>query len=171
MFCHRSIRVTWMLSSFMPNMHPIFLQLYASILSVRHCYRTHIIFAQILDEEFAFSPSCSVCLQHNELPEAPLALSPGTLPSADPDCSSLTRTFLHLWEKMTRNTIQPIGWLLQPETNALAINPCCWVDKLIACTAISSPVSNREELSVRVILQQMGIVSECKAGRMVTLDK
>lgn len=102
---------------------------------------------------------------------APLALNPGTLPSADPDCSSLTRTLLHLREKMTRNTIQPMGWLLQPETNALAINPCCRVDKLIACTAISSPVSNIEEPSVRVILQQMGIVSEHKAGRMVTLDK
>lgn len=72
---------------------------------------------------------------------------------------------------MTRNTIQPIGWLLQPQTNAFAINPCCRVDKLIACTAISTPVSNIEESSVRVILQQMGIVSKCKAGRTVTLDE
>lgn len=72
---------------------------------------------------------------------------------------------------MTRNTIQPIGWLLQPETNAFAINPCCRVDKLIACTAISSPVSNIKEPSVRVILQQIGIVSKHKARRMVTLDE
>lgn len=130
-----------------------------------------ILFAQILDEELVYSTPTSVCLQHNELPVAPLALSHGTLPSADTNCSSLTRTLLHLREKMTRNTIQPIGWLLRPETNALAINPCCRVDKLIACTAISTPVSNIEEPSVRVILQQMGIVSKCKAGRTVTLEK
>lgn len=130
-----------------------------------------IILAQILDEGFFFLTSCSVCLQHNELPVAPLALSPGTLPSADPDCSSLTRTLLHLQEKMTGNTIQPIGCLLQLKTNALAINPCCGADKLIACTAISSPVSNIKEPSVRVILQQMGIVSQYRTGRMVTLDK
>lgn len=79
-----------------------------------HIQSSSIIFRQILDEEFVFSTSGSVCLQHNELPVAPLALSPGTLPSADPDCSSLTRTLLHLREKMTRNTIQPIGWQLQP---------------------------------------------------------
>lgn len=123
-----------------------------------------IMFPHILDEEFIFSGCSSVCLQHNELPVAPLTLSPGTLPSADTNCTSVTRTLLHLREKMTRNTIQPIGWLLQPQTNAFAINPCCRVDKLIACTAISTPVSNIEESSVRVILQQMGIVSKCKAG-------
>lgn len=68
---------------------------------------------------------CSVCFQHNELPVAPLALSPGTVPCAYPDCSALTRTLLHLQGKMTRNTIRPIGWLLRPKTNASAINPCC----------------------------------------------
>lgn len=114
-----------------------------------------ILFTQILDEE-------SVWLQHYELPVAPLALSLGTWPSADTNSSSLTRTLPHLRGKMTRNTIKPTGWLFQPETNALAINPCCRVDKLIACIAISTPLSNIEEPSVRVILQQMGSVSKCK---------
>lgn len=90
---------------------------------------------------------------------------------SDPRSHSLTRTVLHLWEKTTRNTIQPIGSLLQPEMNALAINPCCRVDKLIACIAISSPASNIKEPSVRVILQQIGIVSKYKASRTVNLDK
>lgn len=147
-------------------------ELYASILYVvaSLLYRAHLYYLhRYWIREFVFSTSCSVCLQHNELPVAPLAPSPGTLPSAYSDCSSLTRTLLHL-QKMT-NTIQPMGCLLQPATNALAINPCCRVDKLIACTAISSPVSNIEEPSVRVILQQMGIVSKHKGGRMVTVDK
>lgn len=115
---------------------------------------------------------CPVWLLHNELPLPPLlAVNPGNLPSADPRSHSLTRTVLHLWEKTTRNTIQPIGSLLQPEMNALAINPCCRVDKLIACIAISSPASNIKEPSVRVILQQIGIVSKYKASRTVNLDK
>lgn len=116
--------------------------------------------------------SCPVWLLHNELPLPPLlAVNPGNLPSADPRSHSLTRTVLHLWEKTTRNTIQPIGSLLQPEMNTLAINPCCRVDKLIACIAISSPASNIKEPSVRVILQQIGIVSKYKASRTVNLDK
>lgn len=59
---------------------------------------------------------------------------------------------------------------LQPKTNALAINPCYKVDKLIACTVIVSPVSNMKEPSVKVTLQQMGNVSKYKAGAMLTLD-
>lgn len=152
------------------HLHPHVLQ-YASIESVQGC-DTELIYNTCtgIGWGILFSTFCSVCLQHNKLPVAPLALSPGNLPFADSYCSSLTRT-LHLREKMTRNTIQPIGWLLQPEMNALAINPCCRVDKLIACTAISLPVSNIKEPSVRVILQQMGIVSKRKAGRMVMVDK
>jgi len=33
-------------------------------------------FAQILDEEFVFPTSCSVCLRHNELPAAPFGHAP-----------------------------------------------------------------------------------------------
>lgn len=73
-----------------------------------------------------FLTSCSICLPHNELPlctpplhvpppipTPPLAGSPGTEPSADPDCSSPTRTLPHLREKMTGNTIRP-GLCLPP---------------------------------------------------------
>lgn len=133
-----------------------------SAICIHSVQDSSIMFPHILDEELAFSGCSSVCLQHNELPVATLTLSPGTLPSADTNCTSVTRTLLHLREKMTRNTIQSIGWLLQPQTNAFAINPCCRVDKLIACTPISTPVSNIEESSVRVILQQMGIVSSAR---------
>lgn len=72
---------------------------------------------------------------------------------------------------MTRNTIQPIGWLFQPKTNALAINPCSKVDKLIACTAIFSPASNIKETSVRVTLTQIGVVFKCETNSMMPSDK
>lgn len=142
-------------------------QICSCILAVQN---SSITLAHILDEGSVFSASCSVCLLHNELPVAPLALSPGTLPSADPDCSSLTRTLLHLLGKMTRNTIQPIGWLLRPETIAWAINPCCRVDKLIA-SAIFLLVSYKEESFVRVILQQIRTVSKHKTDSVSALDE
>lgn len=61
--------------------------------------------------------------------------------------------------------------LLRPETNAWAINPCCRVDKLIACTLSPRHCLIQRRPSARVISEQIGIVCRCAAGRTVTLDK
>lgn len=98
--------------------------------------------------------SSPVCPQPNEPPLASLALSPGTLPLLQIASAALsdkdTPTPAREDDKKynTANGPSRSG----RETDALAINPCCGVDKLIACTAISTPVSNIEEPSARVIL-------------------
>lgn len=101
-----------------------------------------------------FLTSCSICLPHNELPlctpPSPPALPPPPLwlgALARSPLQILTaaprqghsRTCERKWQEIQSGQGSVC---LQLRTNAPAINPRCRVDKLIACTAISTPVSN-----------------------------